>query len=124
MSGMLVGDDEAVYHMDKTKEFLFLPVKYDAKKDLLKGNFISVLQLQKLGEIIDGTIKKMGDALHEGNVPARPIFASGHTDTCIYCDYFDICMRENPDYRLIKKLSHDDCLRALGGGETDGEKLD
>ncbi len=124
MSGMLVGDDEAICHMDKTKEFLFLPVKYDAKKDLLKGNFISVAQLEKLGGIIDGTVKKMGDALHEGLIPASPIFASGHRDTCIYCDYFDVCMKENPDYRLMKKLSHDDCLRALEGGEEDGEKLD
>lgn len=124
MSGMLVDDGDVILHMDKNRKGIFLPVKYDKKTGEVKGNFISLKQLERLGEIIDETIKNMGDSLHSGFVPASPIFSSGHTDTCLYCDYSSVCLKDAPNYRYMKKLSHSDCLIMLSGGEDNGEKLD
>ena len=117
MNGMLVNDGVAIEHMDKEKTGLFLPVKYDKKTGQVKGDFITIKQLEKLGEIIDRTIRKMGEALHSGVVSATPVFQKAYKDTCSYCDFKDVCLNENPKNNFVKKYTHDECLRMLGAGE-------
>ncbi len=124
MSGMLVLDGESIQAMDKSSRSIFIPVKFDSKTGALKGNFITLKQLEKLGKLIDGIIKDMGESLHEGLVAARPIFGPGHGETCEWCDYKDVCLKDKPQVRYAEKLSHDDCIRKLTGGEDDEKKLD
>lgn len=124
MSGMLVLDGESIAGMDKSKKNIFIPVKFDKKTGNVKGDFITLKQLQKLGEMMDGIIKNMGDSLHEGLVNARPIFGPNHGETCEWCDYKDVCLKDKPKVRYAEKMSHDECIRKLMGGENDGEKLD
>lgn len=124
MNGMLVLDEASIEAMDKSKKAVFLPVSYDSKTGQLKGKFITLTQLQKLGKLMDDIIKNMGDSLHNGFVGAMPLSGPGHTDTCDWCDYKDVCLKENPNVRYAAKLSHDDCIRKLMGGEDSGEKMD
>ena len=65
----------------------------------------------------------MGDGLHEGIIGANPIYGSGNTETCTWCEYKDVCLKDNPKYRYAEKLSHEECLRKLGG-DDDGENMD
>jgi ATP-dependent helicase/DNAse subunit B len=99
--------------MDKKAEGLFLPVSYDSKTGAVKGNLISLTALEKLGRKMDGIIKNMGDSLHEGRVDARPLMGGGHTNTCKYCDYKEVCMLKKPTYRYIEKLKHHECIQQL-----------
>lgn len=117
MSGMLVNDGVAIEHMDKEKTGLFVPVKYDKKTGQVKGDFITINQLEKIGGIIDSTIRKMGESLHSGVVSATPVFQKAYKDTCSYCDFKTVCLNENPKNNFIKKYTHDECLRMLGAGE-------
>ncbi len=117
MSGMLVNDGVAIEHMDKEKTGLFIPVKYDKKTGQVKGDFITINQLEKLGEIIDSTIRKMGESLHSGVISATPVFQKVYKDTCSYCDFKDVCLNESPKNNFVKKYSHDECLRMLEAGE-------
>ncbi len=119
MSGMLVNDGNCIERMDKNKTGFFIPVKYDKKTGEATGDFITLSQLYKLGEIIDSTIKAMGDSLHGGIVSASPTFQKKYKDTCSYCDFKDICMKENPDYKFIKALKHDECLKMIEAGECE-----
>ena len=116
MNGMLVGDEEIITCMDKEKEGLFLPAKCDSK-GALKGNFISLPQFEKLGRYMDNLIKKMGDSVHEGEIPAKPSLGPKHPQTCEWCDYSEVCLREKGEYRYIDNLKHDDALRIISGGE-------
>ncbi len=124
MKGMLVLDDDSIEAMDKSKRAVFLPVSFDKKTGHIKGKFITVPQLERLGKVIDDIIINMGDSLHEGQIEARPLSGQGNSETCTWCNYKDVCLKENPKIRYAEKLSHDDCIRKLMGGEDSGENMD
>lgn len=126
MSGMLVDDGKVISHMEKDLQGMFIPVRLDSKKQVLKGDFITVKQLSALAEKMDGIIRDMGNNIHNGVVPATPVYGSAYTDVCSWCDYGDICMKENPRYRYIEKKTHDECIRELmaQGGEDGEAELD
>lgn len=120
MSGMLVYDPNSTAAMDKSHKAIFVPVKYTKGSDEPTGNFITLGQLEKLGEMLDNMIKNMGDNLHGGLVEARPIYGKGHGETCEWCDYKDVCLKDKPVIRYAEKMTHDQCIRKLMGGEDNG----
>lgn len=126
MSGMLVldNDSDSAAAMDKSKKAIFIPVSFDSKTGEVKGNFITLKQLEKLGEMMDSIIEEMGNSLHEGIIPARPIYGPDHGDTCEWCDFSQVCLKDKPKVRYAEKMTHDECIRKLMGGENDGKKLD
>ena len=124
MNGMLVYDGDSIEGMDKSKKAVFLPVTFDKKTGEVKGKFIALTQLEKLGRLMDDIIKNMGDSLHSGFVGAVPLSGPNHSETCNWCDYRDVCLKEKPKTRYAEKLSHDDCIRKLMGGEDNGENMD
>ncbi|MBR2893988.1 MAG: PD-(D/E)XK nuclease family protein, partial [Clostridia bacterium] len=124
MSGMLVLDGDSASAMDKSRTSIFIPVKFDSKTGDVKGNFITLKQLEKLGKMMDSIIEDMGNSLHEGIVPARPVFGPGHGETCTWCDYRDVCLKDKPTVRYAEKMSHDECIRKLMGGEDSVEEVD
>lgn len=117
MNGMLVNEGESIARMDKNKTGLFIPIKYDKNTGEATGEFITLSQLKKLGNIIDNTIKEMGESLHNGLVEASPVFTERYKDTCSYCDYKDICLNESPDYKFVKSMKHEECLKIIEAGE-------
>lgn len=124
MNGMLVFDEESIEAMDKSKKAVFLPVTFDKKTGEAKGKFITLNQLEKLGKLMDSIIKDMGENLHKGVVGAMPLSGPNFSETCNWCSYKDVCLKEKPKARYAEKLSHDDCIRKLMGGEDNGENLD
>lgn len=124
MKGLLLEDNSLIEHMDKKCEGLFLPVKYDAKKGEFKGNLISLPVLGKLAKHMDGIIRAMGDSLHEGRIPAFPVAGGNHTNTCLYCDYSDVCMVEKPTHRYIYPAAHSNCIDYLKEEYKDEETVD
>ncbi len=124
MNGMLVGDEQIIAHMEKDLKGRFIPAKVDKRSGVLKGNFISAQQLEKLSEKMNSIIANMGNSLHNGLVPAKPAYGPGHTETCAYCDFGDVCLKENPKYRYIPKLKHEEALNEISGGESDENKMD
>ena len=113
MNGMIVEDYDMVSHMDKEGKGLFIPITVDKRSGKIKGKFISLPVLEKLGEKMDEVIINMGNGIHDGIIPARPVCGSSYTDVCSYCDYREICMEENPEMRYIRKLPHDECVDLL-----------
>ena len=82
MSGMLVDDGDVISHMEKDLQGMFIPAKFDAKKQILKGDFITLKQLGVLAEKMDEIICNMGNSIHNGLVPATPVCGSAYTDVC------------------------------------------
>ncbi|MCM1545199.1 MAG: PD-(D/E)XK nuclease family protein, partial [Ruminococcus sp.] len=126
MSGMLLDDGEVIQGMDRSMNFDFLPIKKNRKTSAVSGEFINLQQLGALAKKMDKIIAEMGNSLHNGFVPAKPAFGKDHGDTCDYCDFKSVCMKdEGVSYRYIEKLTHSECLTKLDGEENaNGEKLD
>ncbi len=125
MDGMILDDGEVIKGMDRALSCRFLPLGKNKKTGAVSGNFINLQQLGALAKRMDAIMAQMGNNLHRGLVPAKPVCGKGHGDTCDYCDYKSVCMKsEGTAYRYIEKLTHSDCLTILEEDEKNGEKLD
>ncbi len=113
MNGMIVDDYDMVSHMDKEGKGLFIPVSTDKRTGKLKGKFISLYHLEKLGERMDEVIVNMANGIQDGVIPAMPVYGSSYTEVCDWCDYREICLEENPEKRYIRKIPHDECMGLL-----------
>ncbi len=124
MNGLLVDESDIIFHMEKELRGLFIPAKLDKKTQQPKGEFITLSQLEKLAEKMDSIICDMGNNLQRGQIPAMPAFGSYYTDVCSWCDYSDVCMKEDPFCRYVIKMNHEDCINRLEGGEGDEKSMD
>lgn len=120
MSGMIIGGEETAKHMEKDLRGLYIPVSADKRTGKIKGKFIDLETLGLLAEKTDGIIREMGNSLHDGLIPACPVEGGDYTDTCLYCDYREVCLEENPQKRYFRKIPHEECF-ALLKGEGDKE---
>ncbi len=115
MEGMLLNDPDVLCGMSADGSFRFLPAA--KKKDgTFKGNLITLEQLGKLVRRMDKTLAEMGEALHAGQVPARPVRGKTHGRTCEWCDFKAVCRREHGDaFRYLPQMTHAESLNALEG---------
>lgn len=124
MDGIILDDGDVVKGMNRSLDGLMIPISVN-KSGGIKGNFISLGNLQKLAEIMDGIMAEMGNELHKGKVPAKPAFGKDHGTTCDFCDFQSVCKRtEGVKYRYIEKLSHTESLEKLERGESNGTTVD
>ena len=118
MHGMVLNNIDVVTAMENSCEGLFIPVSLD-KNGALKGNVISLDSLSALKNRVNDSIRNMAQELQSGYISAFPVDGG-----CTWCDYKDVCKREESD--PIKELdipSFDDAISILRSDE-DGEKLD
>ena len=118
MHGMVLNNIDVVTAMENSCEGLFIPVSLD-KNGALKGNVISLDALSALKDRVNNSIKNMAKDLQNGYISAFPIDGG-----CAWCDYKDVCKREDSD--PIKELSvpsFDDAISILRGDE-DGKTVD
>lgn len=125
MNGIILDGYDMVSHMDKEGRGIFIPVTVDKRNGNIKGKFIDIKAMEKLAEKMDSIIRNTGNSIHQGKIPAKPVYGSSYTDICDYCDYREVCLEENPEKRYIQKISHEECIRSLREEEEVNEqKLD
>lgn len=118
MHGMVLNNADVAEAMEKNCAGVFIPASYD-KTGALKGNIISLKSLSILKERVNSSIKNMAQQLQMGNIGALPVEKG-----CTYCNYKDVCKREENDpVREMSVPSFDDAILMLRGDE-DGEKMD
>jgi len=92
-------NEDVVYGMDKEMSGDVIGVKIVENKDntvTFKGSVATLSQMGKLKERVDRIIAEMGNALHRGEVEVLP-FEHGSDKACTFCDYKDVCMRQDGD---------------------------
>lgn len=111
MNGIVLDDPEVVVAMDESESGLFVPAKIS--KGELKGSLISLKQLEKLKKKADSVLAEMANALHSGEISARPAYGKSYKNVCEYCDYKSVCsyeenipVRELDDYDLKAVLEN------------------
>lgn len=99
----------------------YFPASFAAKGGA-KGNYYSLPQFHTLSRLIDDKITSMGNALHNGEIPAMPIGEGDKNDgkMCEYCSYRSVCTREGGEpFNKITKLTHLKALERLDGEEIE-----
>lgn len=124
MDGIILDDGEVIKGMNRSLDGVMIPISVN-KSGSIKGNFISLGNLERLAEIMDNIMAEMGNELHKGKIPARPAFGKEHGTTCDFCDYQSVCKRaEGVKYRYIEKLNHSESIEKLERGEENGKTVD
>lgn len=114
MSGMVLNNLQVITAMEKNLEGVYIPAGLD-KSGNISGNVISLKSLSNLKEKVNSLIKEMANSLQSGAINAFPT-----EDGCDYCQYKDICRRDNSDpIREVKSLKFDTAISMLGGDDDE-----
>lgn len=109
MSGLVLDDDRVIHSTDRECTGTVIAGKSDMAESL-----ISLEALGRLEETVLGLVREMGVKLHGGCVEPKPVSGGTYSLPCEYCDYADICLREEgapvDDYPTMK---HKDCIDLL-----------
>ncbi|MBQ5824941.1 MAG: PD-(D/E)XK nuclease family protein [Clostridia bacterium] len=116
MSGILLDDDRVTFAVDTERTGSVVAANRKGEYD----NLISGIQLSALENLVMDSVRKMGDSLHCGKIPADPKLGGTYKLPCEYCKYADICLHEvdgsETDYG---KMKFDNCLDIL---DEEGEE--
>lgn len=116
MEGLVVDNIDIVKAMDNEVSGNYIPVKYDVKKGVLKGNLITAGRMGKLLERLEATLIQMGEMLHEGNIAAYPLGEKEDDLPCRYCDYKSVCLKDGADFNKKIKFKDSEIFEILDGG--------
>ncbi|MCQ2486044.1 MAG: PD-(D/E)XK nuclease family protein [Clostridia bacterium] len=121
MKGMVLDDSRIVYSMDKRTSGEIIPAKLN-KDGACSGSVISLKQMGLLMKRVEKILAEMAMELHNGVIHVQPARSekttSPYYDVCKYCDYSDVCGKDDDTpVKEIKKVKFEDSLSELGGGE-------
>ena len=114
MNGLVLNDPVCVEGMEHQVAGAYIPVR--EKKGGGFDAHSSLADLEQMGKIqrhIECILMKMARYLHEGKIEAVPSVGLGY-EPCKYCDYKDICLRQQEDPgRKLKELGKQGFFKAL-----------
>ena len=114
MSGMVLNNLDVLTAMEKDLEGVYIPAGLD-KKGNVEGNIISLKSLENLKYKVDDLIKNMAYQLQNGEINALPT-----ENGCKYCQYKDVCKREQDDpIREFDKINFKNAISMLGGDDDE-----
>ena len=121
MNGMLLSDEKIIDAMEEGCEGRFINAFID-KNGVLQGTLLSYEGFRLLHERIDSMLEGMGTSLHLGEIEALPaVGSSSYKNTCVYCDFKDVCRRTEADEeKKLKSIKHGEAVKILEGGGMDG----
>ncbi len=121
-SGLVLASEDVIYGMDKELSGDIISVKITENKDntvSFKGSVATLAQMGKLKENVDRIIAEMGNSLHRGEVEILP-FVHGTDEACTFCDYKDVCMRQDTDEcREPQSFKNEEIAKYLDAEEVD-----
>lgn len=113
LSGMILSSPVVINGMGAESYPDYLPASIAKDGETVKGNYYTLPQFFALSKIVDSSITDMGNALHDGKTEIMPSKFKD-SDPCEYCDYRDVCTREDIDpIRELVSLRHADVLKIL-----------
>lgn len=114
MSGMVLNNLNVITAMEKNAEGVYIPAALN-KDGTISGNVISIKSLSNLKERVNSLIREMAYQLQDGVIRALPTDGG-----CKYCDYQDVCRRNDADpIREVKSLNFDTAVSMLGGDDDE-----
>lgn len=91
-SGLLLDEGEVLSAMEHAPDGpRYLPVKVNRSGALTGDALATAEQLARLSRYVDRILMRMARELHRGDITADPFFKSESENTCLTCDYYDVC---------------------------------
>ena len=119
MNGLILEDETVLKGMDALAQGTYIDAYID-KNGKLKGNFLSLNNFRRLHERIDEILVSTVGDMHSGRIEALPVHCQGYERLCEYCEYADVCMREDTDeVRRLPNMSHKEAVEFLQKEETE-----
>ena len=109
MNGMVLYDERIIHAMDPTDSGLYIPVKRN--KDGSPSATSSLYTMEQFGilsRVIRDELRKMGSALHDGQIPAAPV-----DNACDYCSFASVCGREGRENTALPSMRSAEAFAAL-----------
>ncbi len=120
MNGLLLDDIDVLRAMEPELGGVFLPTYLTKKGTLSAGSLATLQQFGKIQKRIQDLLTTMVEQLHHGDIAAMPKMTADGSALCRYCDYRDVCGREDDDpAETMAALSHAEALASL---EHDGDE--
>ncbi len=122
MKGMVLDDSRVIFAMDSRGSGQIVPAGF-TKKGENTGNLISLKQMDLLMKRVEKILSEMAMNIHNGIIPVKPACAqstsSAYHDVCAYCDYADVCAKDDDTpVNDIEKLTHKESVDLLGGEDN------
>ena len=110
MNGLILDDQNVINAMEaEANKGLFL-----SSSKTQKENYVNLSVLLKIMQKIESQMEEMVNSLFEGDVDAIPLVSGEYNHPCTYCDFSQICGREEEDPEtLITKKSKEEILKML-----------
>lgn len=113
MNGLLLESDTVLRGMESAAEGRYINACID-KNGRLSGTFLSLNEFRRLHRKIDEILADTAMNLHRGEIAAMPVVDGDYKHTCEYCDFRDVCLRDDDDpCRTLLGLSHEDAAALL-----------
>ena len=88
--GFVLKRRDVIYAMDKENKKIFIPAKIEESGEI-KGNVISLKELESLKKRVENKITEMARNLKDGKIDAYPYTRGNNKSVCDYCDYKAVC---------------------------------
>ena len=117
MNGLLVNDEASLVAMDREQSGRFVPYAPGGKKN----SVIDGEDFERLGKLVIDMLKKAGEGIHSGCADISPTDDASGKSACAYCNYRSVCLiSDDAQHNAVEKLSADEAIEKLRGGERDG----
>ncbi len=122
MNGLLQGDSDLVYAMEKENSGEFIP-KLNFNKDgsLSKRNssFINPQEFTDIFDYLEKIMRKTGNLIHSGDIAVSPLNGR-ESPACAYCDFASVCGIENADAPRVPDMTNQEVLESMKEDTPDG----
>ena len=123
MNGLILLDKDIMEAMDKDGKGVYIPkhpFKADGTVGARSSSFAEPELFTETFNYIELLLKKMGQAVHSGNLNADPVDGVD-SSACKYCDFSSICCFEKEERKSAdKNLSSTDVLELLKEANNNG----
>lgn len=126
MKGLVIDDFDGsiAIAMEHELNGRYIPVKYKSNGALM-GSLASLAEFGHIEKKVNDLIVNMGDSLHQGLIPKKPIKNASHKNTCEFCDYKDVCAsKRNIEYRITEEMSDEQVKKSLAEEYSTDGKMD
>lgn len=122
MNGLLCGNEDLAFAMDKSGEGEFVPkLKFNKDGSLPKRgtSYITEEQFSDIFDYIETFIGKTGKSILSGDIAISPLDGR-ESKACAYCDFASVCGIEDAEVMRVPELNNSEVFEMMKGGKIDG----
>jgi ATP-dependent helicase/nuclease subunit B len=90
-SGLILDEEEVINAMEHGSSPRYIPVTFNKEGAAVGDSLASAEKLGALSRFVEQTLGELASQLRHGVINADPYYKSAQDNSCLYCDYADVC---------------------------------